>query len=545
MKKLSLMISIAICAAVLTSCGNNDRGSGMNHMYNVPLLGNPQSLDPQYADDPSSNTVIKNLYSGLMTIDQGGNVVCCNAEDYVVSEGGTVYTFHLRQDNCWFFDKNNDDVIDDEECFPVTADDYVYAIQRVIDPKMQSPYADEFSCIKGAQEVEDGLVSADYAEVYAADDHTFVVVLSKPDAEFLSLMASPAAYPCNREFFDSTKGRYGLDDRSVMSNGPFYVRQWFYDPYGSNNILYMRRNEKNWTDTYDIMPSYLSFTIERDEQDIRKLFKEGEIDCFTTMSSSPYNPRKYSITGMPAITLGLIFAPHDKYFSNENMRRAIAASVDREMLISGKDSDVQTAYGIIPPAVRLLGRSYRELSADKQFGSFDREKAQELFAQAKGELGVESVEGVKVLVSAETVDSRKLHSLSQSWQDIFGVYIGIDEVTPEEFAERIAEGDYSIALYPLKADRESGEAAIEAFSKTECLKYALPEEGFADGLTDCSTSSELVERYTAAEKKIIDKCGFVPLFYKNEYLIADRDNEDIYFDAFSGAVDYRLARNYS
>lgn len=532
-------------AAVLTSCGNNDRGSGMNHMYNVPLLGNPQSLDPQYADDPASNTVIKNLYSGLMTVDQGGNVVCCNAEDYVVSENGTVYTFHLRQDNCWFFDENNDDVIDDEECFPVTADDYVYAIQRVIDPKMQSPYAEEFSCIKGAQIVEDGLEKPDFAEVYAADDYTFVAVLEKPDAEFLALMASPAAYPCNRKFFDSTKGRYGLDDRSVMSNGPFYVRQWFYDPYGSNNILYMRRNEKNWTDTYDIMPSYLSFTIERDEQDIRKLFKEEEIDCFTSMSSSPYNPKKYSITGMPAITLGLIFAPKDKYFSNENLRRAIASSIDRETLMSGKDSDVQTAYGIIPPAVRLLGRSYRELSSDKQFGSFDRDKAQELFAQAKSELGVESIEGVKVLVSADTIDSRKLHSLSQSWQDVFGVYIGIEEVTPEEFAERIAAGDYSIALYPLKADRESGEAAIKAFSTTECLKYALPEENISDGLTDCSTSSELVERYTEAEKKIIDKCGFVPLFYKNAYLIADRDNEDIYYDAFSGAVDYRLARNYS
>lgn len=542
-KKLSLLISIAMSAAVLSSCGNNDRGSGMNHMYNAPLLGNPGSLDPQYADDPAANTVIKNLYSGLMTVDSGGNVVCCNAEDYTVSENDTVYTFRLREDNYWFFDENDDDVIDDEECFPVTADDYVYAIQRVLDPKMQSPYAKDFLCIKGAQLVADGLESPSFAEVYAADDHTFVAVLEKPDAEFLSLMASAAAYPCNRSFFDSTKGRYGLDDRSVMSNGPFYVRQWFYDPYGSNNILYMRRNEKNWTDSYDIMPSYLSFTIERSEEDIRKKFKEKEIDCFTTLSSSPYNPKKYSITGTPAITLGLVFNPEDRFFSNENMRRAVSCSMDRESLIPEESNDIQPAYGIIPPAVRLLGRSYRELASDKQFGGFERDKAQEYFSKAKEELGVESLEGVKVLVNTETVDSRALHSLSQNWQEVLGVYIGIDEVTPEEFDTRIAEKEYSLALYPLKADKESGRAVIESFVSTDCLKYAVPDEHIAEGITECA-ASELVDRYTAAEKSIIGGCGFVPLFYKNEYLIADSDNEDISYDPFTGAVDYRLAQNY-
>ena len=97
---------------MLPSCGNPDRGSGLNHMYDAPLLGNPQSLDPQFADDPSSNTVIKNLYSGLMTTDKSGGLVCCNASDYSVSEDGTAYTFHLREDNYWFFDENDDDVID-------------------------------------------------------------------------------------------------------------------------------------------------------------------------------------------------------------------------------------------------------------------------------------------------------------------------------------------------------------------------------------------------------------------------------------------------
>ena len=42
-----------------------------------------------------------------------------------------------------------------------------------------------------------------------------------------------------------------------------------------------------------------------------------------------------------------------------------------------------------------------------------------------------------------------------------------------------------------------------------------------------------------------EKCGFVPVFYKNSYLIYHDDNEDIFFDPFTGAVDYRSAKNYS
>jgi len=544
-KKPALLLSLIMFTAMLSSCGNPDRGSGLNHMYDAPLLGNPQSLDPQFADDPSSNTVIKNLYSGLMTTDKSSGLVCCNASDYSVSEDGTAYTFHLREDNYWFFDENDDDVIDDEECIPVTADDYVFALQRILDPKMHSPYAESFSCIKGAKVVLRGLEPPDAAEVYAADDSTLVIVLEEPDAEFLNLMATSAACPCNREFFYSTKGRYGLDDRSVMSNGPFYVRQWFYDPYGNNNILYMRRNEKNWTDSYDICPSYLSFTIEKSEEAIRKKFKNDEVECFTTLNSSTYNRKKYLVEGKAAETLGLVFNPEDRYFSNAALRKAFACSIDREGMKSQLNSDdCITAYGMIPPAVNLLGRSYRELSSEKQFDMYDSGKASELFEQAKSELETETLDNVKIIVSPDTADARVLHYLTQSWQELFGCYVAIEDVTEEEFEERIAEGDYNIAVYPLKAKMNSGLSVIKAYEDTPCLQYTLPEEKISDSIKNIPTASELVESYTAAEKKLIDTCGFVPLFYKNSYLIADRDNEDIIYDPFSGAVDYRLALNF-
>lgn len=546
MKKLTMFICTVLCAVNLSSCGNNDRGDGKGHMYDISVLGNPESLDPQYATDSASNTIIKNLYSGLMTTDSNGNILCCNAESYTISSDGLEYTFNLKRDNYWFFDKNNDDIIDDDEYFPVTASDYVFAFRRILDPAMQSPYAEDFSCIRNGSNIISGKAFPETAGVIAVDNYTLNISLDYPSAEFLGLLATNAAVPCNREFFYSTKGRYGLDDRSVMSNGAFFVRQWFYDPYGVNNILYMKRNEVNNSETNEIYPSFLNFTIESSEDDIRNMFKEEQIECFTTMNTGGLNLKKYNVISASATTLGLIFNPDDECYSNENIRRMLAFSVDRKELVKDADSsDVKEAYGIIPPAVKLLGRSYRELVADEQFEFYNIEEAKRCFEVAKAELQTESFDGAKILVCSGTIDGSYLHRLSENWQELFGFYIGIEEVTPSEFNRCLAEKDYSIALYPLNADYCSGLSVIRQFEEKECLKYVTDDSEITDRIKRCSGISELVDCYCTEESKLLDSYGFIPLFYKNSYLIMQNDNEDILYDPFTEAVDFKYAKNYS
>lgn len=545
MKRIIAAMCAALCTVSLFSCGSSDTNGGEGHMYSVALKGNPQSLDPQFAEDESSATVIKNLYSGLMQTDKDGNLSVCTASDYNVSADGLVYTFDLREDNYWFFDENDDDVIDDGEYFPVTAADYVFALKRLLDPQMKSPYAKDFACIKNGEKILSGQLSPDDSGIVAKSDTQLEITLDYPCAEFLKLLSTQAAFPCNEKFFLSTKGRYGLDDRSVMSNGPFYVRQWFYDPYGSNNILYMRKNSTNVCESYEVLPSYVSFSIEDTESDIKKLFKDGEAECFTSLRSSGYNTKKYSVSGTKATTLGLIFNPDDKVFSHAEMRRTFAYSIDREALAEQVGSDVQVAYGIIPPAVRQLGRSYRDLSSDKQFDCYDMDKAAASFDRAETALGNISFDNVKILVCSSTVDSGYIHYLVQSWQDTLGFYVGIEEVTQSEFYQRIEEGDYKIALYPVRGTFNSGLSVIDQFETVECLKSGYGSDPYTYDILHCDSVSELVDRYTAAEKAILSEYRFIPLFYKNSYLIAHKDNDDIIYDPFSGAVDYRLARNYS
>jgi oligopeptide transport system substrate-binding protein len=547
MKKLSAILSIIIISAILTSCGSSDNSAdsdGSGYMYNASLFGNPKSLDPQYADDESSNTVIANLYSGLLRLDSSGNIVCCNALNYSVSDDGLTYTFNLRDDNYWFFDKNDDDKIDDDEYFRVTADDYVFALQRILDPDMKSPYAEEFSCIQGGASSLAGEISPKETGVESVGTDRLVIHLEYASADFINLMTTAAAYPCNEEFFLSTKGRYGLDDNSVMSNGAFFVRQWFYDQYGNNNILYMKQNTVNSNDDNEIYPSYLSFTIEKKSSAIEELFKDGDIDCMTSMSAGTYNQRKYTISSSRSMTLGLIFGDDDDVCSNIQFRSALAMSVNRDELSEQLGDDVEAAYGIIPPAITLLGRSYRDLCSDKGYGEYNKDAALECLEKAKSELGVESFDGIKLLVSTDTIDAGFLHAVTRQWQDVLGCYISIEEVTASDFESSIADGDYQLALYPVTGNYNSGISVLEQFAYDDVIKVSDELCSSIASLRTVGNFSELVTEFSDIESRILEENNFIPLFYKNTYMITRNVNEDIVYNPFTGAVDYRDAKNF-
>ena len=74
--------------------------------------------------------------------------------------------------------------------------------------------------------------------VRADSDYTLEITLSQPNRQLPELLASSAAMPCNQAFYESTRGRYGLDVDTLMSNGPFYVSIW-----NNDTAIALRRSE--------------------------------------------------------------------------------------------------------------------------------------------------------------------------------------------------------------------------------------------------------------------------------------------------------------
>ena len=120
--KRNLMLS-ALTAATMLSVSAVAQAEMVLHRGNG---AEPETIDPQKSTGVTEANIEYELFEGLTTYDVKGDVVPGAAESWEISDDGKTYTFHLRKDGKW---SNGD---------PVTANDFVYAFQRLVDPATAS-----------------------------------------------------------------------------------------------------------------------------------------------------------------------------------------------------------------------------------------------------------------------------------------------------------------------------------------------------------------------------------------------------------------------
>ena len=106
------------------------------------------SLDPHFVTAANEDAIISDMLVGLTTQDAGGTAIPGAAERWETSADGRTWTFHLR-DHLWSDGK------------PVTANDFVYAWRRMLDPNTAAPYASILYAFKNAQAVNSGKMASD------------------------------------------------------------------------------------------------------------------------------------------------------------------------------------------------------------------------------------------------------------------------------------------------------------------------------------------------------------------------------------------------
>lgn len=541
---LSVLLALTVLLCVLCGCGKKTEPetAGAGHSFAYTLVGNPDTLDPQLAQQPSAKTVLANLFEGLLVLDDAGNLQNGVADHYEVSDDQLHYTFYLRPDSYWYSEKDGKDGSFGEkaEC-AVTAMDFVYAFQRMFDPVYDSPYREQFLCLENAAEITAGEVDPSNIGVYAIRPDVLEFSLAYPNTGFLLLLTSTAALPCNQDYFDRTKGRYGLDEDSVIGNGSFAVKRWLYDPYGKYNVIQLVRNPLNHA-VQRVFPADLSFFIEESDQDAARIFTDGRSDCYVSTQNYLISRADYHAEGAYSITLGLIANPMSQ-FSDSHVMEALALSLDRSKMQPVGD-DIRPGAGIIPPAAVLLNKSCRELISDGGYQTFDWEAADQAYQKALRRLQLTDLDEARILVPAGLMDYTALKDVTSLWESTLDVHLSIDEVSESDYSARLANGDYALALYAVSGEYHDAASVLEAFladpylhcTGAKTVRNLLKQAASAPNLTDC------VELYRQAEEAILaDRC-FLPLFYKKRYLICKNGVSDVVFNPFSGQVQFTEAK---
>ncbi|QPC43559.1 ABC transporter substrate-binding protein [Kaustia mangrovi] len=199
--------ALAAMAATVSWAEEPHMGGTMTVTYKDDV----STLDPAIGYDWQNWSMIKSLFDGLMDYRPGTTELVPDlAEGYEISGDGKTYTFTLRQGVKFHNGRE------------MTADDVKYSLERVIDPKTQSPGAGFFGAIEGFEALNSGEADT-LSGVEAVDDYTVRITLSRPDATFLHVMALNFAHVVPKEAVEEWGQDFG---KHPVGTGAYSMEEW-------------------------------------------------------------------------------------------------------------------------------------------------------------------------------------------------------------------------------------------------------------------------------------------------------------------------------
>ncbi len=467
------ILSVALCLLLVSACFSACGSDGSDKQMVMPIDSEPEYLDPQIVSDSGARNIIANCFEGLVGFDENGKIVPAAAKEWKISSDGLEYTFTLREDLYWKVTKiaGKTTVGEDyEKTFDtkLTADDFVFGIRRALRSETKSPYAQNLMCIKNASKVNSGKLSEKKLGVKAVDERTVVITLERSEPDFLITLTTPACMPCNEKFFELTKGRYGLSTSYLIYNGPFYISNW-----ADNTAITARRSDKyhaklsddgkTWVSSEPSKPSSIYYSFNNEKSTRARKVKDGTYDvALLNDTSELLQKKKVTVKQFDSAVFSLIFNCSDEILSNMKIRGAIAKTFDKNTVL--KNAQKNAAAGIIPSAMIFADSSYRKEAAAFKSSKISNKKGAALLKSGLEELGLDSI---NITVLCDSEDENTVRAVMQKWQSVFGVIFGVsvEPVGSETLSERIASGDYQLALTNISFENSTALSCISRFTR--------------------------------------------------------------------------------
>lgn len=255
-KLLVPLLLICFCA-----CKKTDSSEGKK-IFKYNESAGISTLDPAFSSGQSVIWPCNLLYNGLVSLNDSLEIVPAIARNWEISEDGTIYTFHLRQDVQF----HNTDYFKFQKPRYVTAEDFVYSFNRIVDSKVASPGAWIFQKV-----AEDETGKPAFT---ALNDSTLEIRLSQFFPPFLGILAMKYCSVVPREVVE----HFGEDFRKYpVGTGPFQMKMW---EEGVKLVLrknpnYFERDEMGYRLPY-LDGVAISFIV--DKQSVFMEFMKGSLD---------------------------------------------------------------------------------------------------------------------------------------------------------------------------------------------------------------------------------------------------------------------------
>lgn len=287
----------------------------------------------------SAGNVVRDLSEGLLTEDAQGELVPGTASSWTQSNDGLRYRFEIRRDARW---SNGD---------PVTAQDFVYALRRAVDPRTASPSAALLAPIRNANAIMAGQLEPDRLAVVAEDAKLLQIELERPTPYFLSLLVVPVAFPVHEVSVEGNAAAFARAG-ALISNGAFTLEDWTLQSH-----IGLKRNPFYWN-ADDVRIDRVQHIVTEDLNAELQRFRTGELHITEQVPARQIEALSDALRAQLRVAdyLGVYYygfnLTRPPFAGQPKLRQALNLAVDRDIITRKVlGSGEKPAYSWLPPGI--------------------------------------------------------------------------------------------------------------------------------------------------------------------------------------------------
>lgn len=512
--KSKLLIGLLSLSMIFSACGNNDKASDRNEnnqavaneeegkkdgVLDINIASEPDSIDPALNTSVDGAIMISHLFESLIRWDDDGegNAVLKPgiAESWEVSDDGLTWTFKLR-DAKWSDGKE------------ITADDFVYSWNRLVDPATGADYEYMLDMVKGYDEKK--------LDISAPDPKTFVVNLSVKCPYFEEICAFPAVMPVRKDIIEANK-TWTNSPETLVSNGAYKLEKWDH-----NSTLSMVKNPEYY-DQDSVKAEKLAFHLQDDQNAIYASYRSGDLDFINSVPQEEIqkllDTKELKIKPYVG-TYFVCFNTEKEPFNDPKVRKAFSLAIDRNFIVNqvtGQGQEPATAY--VPSGVYdakgAEGDDFRTVGGDYySINDEDYEKNIEEAKKLMEEAGYKDGEGfpqIDYLYNTDENHKAIAEALQNMWQENLGVQVSLQNQDWNVFLKERKEGNYNIARHGWIADYNDPMSFIDMWLT-------------GGGNNDAQYKNEEFDKYVKAAKATSDPDERMENMHKAEDILIGEDN---------------------
>jgi oligopeptide transport system substrate-binding protein len=463
----------------------------------------PDSLDPQRAQGLSAQSILRDLFEGLTRENAQGRIEPAAAQSWQISADGLRWTFKLR-DNLHYSDGSE-----------LTAADFVFALNRALDPKTAAPYAGQLLVIRGAQEKLSG--QADALAVRSIDAQTLQIDLLRPSLDLAAKLSLPIAMPVSQRCI-AEHGDQCTRAGKLISNGAYRLQDW--RPLASVGLS---KNPYYWqADTVKI--SQVRFHVTEDASEEARRFSAGELHLTETVPPGRLVQlrARFGDALQVAPSLGSFYLGFNltqpPFKDQPALRKALSLAIDRK-----KITDIITGMGE-QPAYRLLPAAMTgEASAVIDQASREQQ-ARDLLK------GVQLPENfaLELRYNTSLLNRRLMLAVSVMWEQVLGIKTVLRQEEWKVFVQnRRAKRITQVFRMGWNADLADPLDFLETFAVDSSLNSTgFQSDAFNAALQQARialTPAERQQHALRAEQILLEADAILPLFsYTGKHLVSSK-----------------------